>query len=87
MADPSQSSQQSPEAQGGAAPRVLPIASPHAAEQLGQGLYDFLLPVVTECDERVKEVFASQAALSEQIDSLSTRTCSLRHSGFSAFKW
>lgn len=54
--------------------KVLPVASPEAADQLGRGLLEFLLPIVQECDDRVQGVFASQAALSEQIDALSSRT-------------
>lgn len=60
------------------APRVLPVGSPEAADQLGKGLFDFLLPIVTECDDRVKDVFSSQAALSEQIDLLSARAYFIR---------
>eukprot|EP00300_Choanocystis_sp_HF-7_P018760 c2012_g1_i1.p1 GENE.c2012_g1_i1~~c2012_g1_i1.p1 ORF type:complete len:166 (-),score=35.65 c2012_g1_i1:381-878(-) len=42
-----------------------------AAEQIAQGLYELLKPVVLECDARVQAVFASQSALSSQMDTLS----------------
>ena len=38
---------------------------------LAQGLSELLTPIVLECDERVRAVFASQTDLARQIDLLS----------------
>jgi len=40
-------------------------------ELFAQGLIQLLGPVVAECDNRVQDVFTSQAELSAQIDALS----------------
>jgi hypothetical protein len=39
-----------------------------------KGLLDLLSPVVLECDERINDVLASQADLSQQIDLLTNGT-------------
>lgn len=41
------------------------------AAVFAQGLIQLLTPVITECDNRVQDVFTSQAELSSQIDVLS----------------
>lgn len=51
-----------------------PTPNPEQAAALGQGIEQFLKPIVLECDEQVKSVLASQAELSEQIDKLTERT-------------
>lgn len=45
------------------------------AAVFAQGLIQLLTPVITECDNRVQDVFTSQAELSAQIDVLSEGMC------------
>jgi predicted nucleic acid-binding Zn-ribbon protein len=49
------------------------MATVQDAEQLmAEGLTDVLKPIVQECDERLRAVFASQSDLAKQIDALNS---------------
>ena len=42
------------------------------AKQISTGLFEFLKPIVVECDARLEDVFQAQNELSRQIDRLSS---------------
>lgn len=59
-------------------PQPQAQASPYIQaneDTFAKGLLELLSPVVLECDERINDVLASQADLSQQIDLLTNGTC------------
>lgn len=61
-------SEQDQDPTGSVGPEKVSEKSPN--EAMAKGLEHFLKPIVIECDLRIKEVFASQIHLSNQINQL-----------------
>jgi len=50
----------------------MAAASQDTEQLMAEGLTDLLKPIVQECDERLRAVFASQSDLAKQIDALNS---------------